>query len=143
MNSNVRGHSPSNMSLSYNSVSEELSVSITHNVATPNSHYIWRIRIWVNASLVNTSQYNSQPTTSTFVYQYNIVAGNGATIQATADCIQGGSITRSITVGSTKGQTEQPTIPGFYGLIPILVVSGLTITFLIIITRKINLKESQ
>jgi hypothetical protein len=138
--SNVRGHSPSSMTLNYNLVSEELTVSITHNVANPNDHYVDRVRIWVNASLVNTSLYTSQPTSSSFAYIYNIAAKNGSTIQVTTDCSISGSITRSINVGFTNGQTEEPAIPGFLGTIPTISISIFII--ILLIKRKFNAKKT-
>ncbi|MFX0038779.1 MAG: hypothetical protein ACFFCY_07725 [Promethearchaeota archaeon] len=139
---NVRGHPPSSMSLSYNTVSEELTVSITHNVGDPNDHYVFRVRIWVNASIVNTSQYTSQPSSSTFAYIYDIIAGNGSSIQVTADCIQGGSITRFITIGSSNGQNEGPAIPGFLEIVPIIAISVFIITIKVFQIRKNTIKES-
>jgi hypothetical protein len=130
---NVRGHTPAEMSLSYNSVTDELTVSISHSVSNPTTHYIFRVRIWVNTSLTNDTAYSSQPTTNNFAYVYNIIANIGATIQVTGNCNQGGSVTRSITVGNTNGQTNgESTIPGFLGLISIVILSILGITYLII-----------
>jgi hypothetical protein len=140
---NVRGHEPSNMSLSYNSNTEELTVSITHTVSNPNDHYIYRVRIWINASLINTSLYTSQPSTSSFSYVYDIIANIGASIQVTADCNQGGSITRSITISETNGQTDgEPAIPGFLGLLVIVSITIFITTFTIIKKRKFIQKEN-
>jgi hypothetical protein len=136
---NVRGHSPSGMSLSYNSNTDELTVSLTHSVSNPSTHYVFRVRIWVNASLTNTTLYTSQPTTSNFAYVYNdVVADIGATIQVTADCNQGGSITRSIIISGTNGQTDgDPTIPGYMGILAITIASIIITTFIILKKRKV------
>lgn len=137
---NVKGHTPENMSLSYNTITDELTVAITHNTANPSTHYIFRVRIWVNASLVNESLYTSQPTTSSFSYIYNINANTGASIQATAYCSISGSITRSLTVGGSNGQTDgQPTISGWTGIIIVVSISVFITTLLIL--RKIKVKS--
>ncbi|MFX1503732.1 MAG: hypothetical protein ACFFDH_22415, partial [Promethearchaeota archaeon] len=96
---NTKAHNPSNMSLSYDSNTKVLSVSITHTVTNPSSHYIEYVLIRVNGSTVLNQIYTSQPSTSSFTYDYNITAGDRATIQVTASCSISGSITRSITIG--------------------------------------------
>jgi hypothetical protein len=108
------------MSLVYFPITDDLRVTINHTVADPNNHYIYRVRIWVNGSLVNESLYTSQPSTSQFTYYYHpIIAYTGAWIKVTAYCNQGGSITRSL------GQPPDQEIPGFLGLIPIIAFSKL------------------
>ncbi|MFW9818637.1 MAG: hypothetical protein ACFFE5_03425 [Candidatus Thorarchaeota archaeon] len=94
----AKAHNPSGMSLNYNFAKQELNVSITHNVANPNNHFIISVVIRVNGSIAKDEIYTSQPTTSTFKYQYNITARHGATIQATANCNIGGTISRNLIV---------------------------------------------
>lgn len=94
----VKAHNPSGMSVNYSFVKQELNVTITHTVANLNTHFIISVIIRVNGSTVKTETYTSQPTTSTFLYQYNITARHGANIQTTANCNIGGTISRSLTV---------------------------------------------
>ena len=138
---NGKAHNPSNMSLSYNSNTDVLSVTITHNVADPNSHYIESVEIKLNGSTIINQPYSSQPSTSTFTYQYNITAGVGAPIQVTATCNQVGSITRSITVGDDSGDQNGTTeISGYLGF---LIITNLALIVLLpLIYRKIKIRIS-
>ncbi|MFX0005845.1 MAG: hypothetical protein ACFFA7_07435 [Promethearchaeota archaeon] len=94
----VKAHNPQNMVLAYDFSKQELNVTITHNVVNPNTHYIELVEIRVNGSIVLSEGYTSQPTTSTFMYQFNVTAKHGATIQARAFCSISGSISRTIDV---------------------------------------------
>ncbi|MFW9896442.1 MAG: hypothetical protein ACFFD7_11605 [Candidatus Thorarchaeota archaeon] len=91
-------HSASSMNLSYAFSAQELTVTITHGVSTPSTHYIETVTIRVNGTTDTQEVYTSQPTTSTFMYQYNITAGNGAIIQVTSVCNLAGMLTRTLTV---------------------------------------------
>jgi len=120
---NTRAHSPSNMIISYNTSTNNLSVTITHVVSDPNTHYVESVTINLNGSNVITQPYSSQPSSSSFTYNYTIIAITGATIQVTADCNIGGTITRSLTVGEPQ---EPPSIPAYTGL-ALIITSMLTI----------------
>ena len=123
---NVRAHPPSDMSLEYNPGTNTLKVSITHVVSDNSSHYIISVTIRVNGSIDQTQLYVSQPDLSFFIYEYTVITNNGSTIQVTATCSQGGSITK------TLGGTNEPTdgaIPGYIGLYLILFVSVITLLF--------------
>ena len=68
-----------------------------------------------------------------FIYEYTVITKNESTIQVTATCSQGGSITK------TLGATTEPTdgaIPGYMGLYLVLVVS--VISMLMIIRKKLK-----
>ncbi|MFX1329706.1 MAG: hypothetical protein ACFE91_16375 [Promethearchaeota archaeon] len=134
-----KAHNPSSMSLSYDSNTEILSVSIKHTVNNPNSHFIESVEIKLNGSTIINQPYTSQPSTSTFTYQYNITAGVGATIQAIATCNQIGSITRSIIVGDDSGGQDGTTeIPGYLGF---LIITTLALIILLpLIYRKIKIR---
>lgn len=94
----VEAHPPASMSLSYDFGLQELSVTITHSVSNPSSHYVDTVTVYRNSNVVNTFPYTSQPTTGTFTYTYNVTASDGDTLSAKADCNIGGSIQRSTTV---------------------------------------------
>ncbi len=94
----VKAHAPSGMSLDYSFTKQELNVSITHNVVNPGTHFVISVTIRVNGSIAISETYTSQPTASSFMYQYNITAGHGASIQTTAECSIGGTISRSLIV---------------------------------------------
>ena len=121
---NVRAHPPDDMSLEYNSGTNELEVSITHGVSDNTSHYVVSVVVRVNGSIDQTEFYTSQPHVGFFIYEYTVITNNGSTIQVTATCIQGGSITR--TLGGENTPTDGA-IPGYIGLYLVLIVSVITL----------------
>lgn len=124
-------NSPSKMELKYDEASTTLNVTITHNVDDESSHYIESVTIKVNDTTVETETYTSQPTTSTFLYQYtNINATAGDVIMVTAICNISGQIEKSLTVGRPEEK-----IPGFLliGLVSLITA----VVFVILIYKKI------
>lgn len=125
----VYAHSPSNMSLSYNNTINELKVSITHQVSDPETHYVFQIIVKINGLVNITQDYSSQPSSS-FTYTYkNIEAVEGDTFEVTANCNQGGSITKQLTVSSeevSETGDDSSSTPGFELIL-------LIISFIIII----------
>jgi len=112
LSSTAIAHSPSSMSISYDSIKKELLVSITHTVVDPSSHYIYNIKIEKNNELYKSFDYISQPTSSSFTYNYSDITGeNGDVFTVGAYCIQGGQISKSLTVGSIT--EEKKNTPGF------------------------------
>ena len=99
----VTGHGPSGVELSYDHGEQQLSVTITHSVGDPDTHYIDTVRIDKNDTLYATYTYTSQPDASTFTYVYNVSAGDGDELEATAECNQGGSRTGKLTVEDEGG----------------------------------------
>ncbi len=134
-------NTPSNMILTYNSVEDELSVEITHNIGSdsPSVHHIKTVIISVNSSEVINQGYNTQPTSTTFTYIYNLTANNGAIIQVTAICSISGSITRSLTVG--VGQNPVMEIPGYFGLWIIFI--GLISWFIMLTHKKLKTEKNR
>ena len=123
---NVRAHPPNDMSFEYNSSTNTLKVSITHGVTNNSSHYVISVVVRVNGSIDQTQFYVSQPDLLFFIYEYTVTTNDGYTIQVTATCSQGGSITK------TLGNTNEPTdgaIPGYMGLYLILFVSVIALLF--------------
>ena len=112
----VQANPPSNMSLSYSSGTDQLDVSITHLTSNTPGHFIENVTIRVNGSLVHSEVYTSQPSPTSFTYQYNsIVANIGATIHVWANCsFTGDIITRTLIVGGNNGSS--PNIPGYLGI---------------------------
>jgi len=91
-------HSPSQVSLVYDSQNQSLSVTTTHQVSNPSSHYVFKIVVQKNGEQVLTKEYKSQPTSSTFTYDYPINATKGDVLKATAFCSIAGSRSGEITV---------------------------------------------
>ncbi len=132
----VKGHAPSDITLSYNTTTQELSVQITHNVGTDSldAHFMDSVVIKVDGSTVSTILYTSQPDPVTFTYKYTIVADEGATIQVTATCNFVGSLTKSLTVSSEpSSSSDANAISGYLG---IWVIVGFSISSMLIIIYK-------
>ncbi len=111
----VIAHSPSSMTLEYNSVTERLTVDITHSVADGNTHYVDNVLVTVNGETEVDQDYTSQ-SGSTFSYTYeDMYADENDTIEVLASCNQGGSITQSIVVSGEKTSSadNDTSTPGF------------------------------
>jgi hypothetical protein len=122
----VIAHSPSNINLSYNSENQKLITTIDHQVSDPNSHYISNIIIKKNDIIINTSDYTSQPSNTSFTYEYNLDVTVDDIIEVTAKCNRGGSITKQITINGDNGASDGSSTPGFE-LIIVLCAIGLAL----------------
>ena len=128
----VKAHPPSGIVLLYNSNTNKLNVTISHSVSDPNTHYVYSVVIEVNGTTTVSETYTSQPSSILFTYQYNITANNGARIQASATCNQGGTVTECIVVGGgTCGTSNGSGIPGYSGLLLILGISIIALLFFV------------
>ncbi len=103
----VTAHPPSLVSLAYDSQNQSLKVTTTHQVSDPTSHYIFRIDILKNGKQVITKEYTSQPSSSTFSYDYPLNASKGDVLKATAYCVIAGSKSSEITAEDTKLSVQQ------------------------------------
>lgn len=105
----VVAHSPSYMSINYDTKAKQLTVDITHIVSDPTVHHIYNISIEKNNEFYRSFDYTSQPTSSSFTYNYSDIDGNvGDMFSVIARCNQGGQISKSLTVGSSAGNTDTP-----------------------------------
>lgn len=91
-------HSPSKVDLMYDKATKILSVTITHTVSDPTSHYIKTVTVMSNNKVVQTMTYSSQPTSDTFTYTYTVDAVPGTELSAQAECNYFGSDTGSVSV---------------------------------------------
>ncbi|MDG6218528.1 MAG: hypothetical protein QCI00_03710 [Candidatus Thermoplasmatota archaeon] len=105
----VIAHPPKDMVLSYDLETEILSVTITHNSDIPTVHNIEKVEINRNNELVLIEEYDSQPSTSEFSYEYDIQAVVDDELTVIAYCSIQGSITRSITIWDPS-QDEPPVV---------------------------------
>jgi hypothetical protein len=114
------------MSLSYNELSKELLVSITHAVPNMGEHYIKEVTVTINGKVVNDSRYTSQPAPDTFTYTYPVEPVTGDEIKVTALCSLAGSTSRTlyntgpIASAPSSSPKSQPTQKAAAGLIPLL-----------------------
>ena len=105
----VVAHSPSSMNINYDIETKEMTVSITHTVSNPANHYIYNITIERNNEFYRSYEYTNQPTNSYFSYNYSGIEGEvGDMFSVVASCIQGGQISKSLTVGSDTGESATP-----------------------------------
>lgn len=127
----VCAHAPSTMILTYDTETQDLQVTISHQVSSPTNHYIQSIEIKKNEQMYNISTYTEQPTTNSFSYTYKINATAGDVIEVYALCNQGGSKTAQYTVGQTTNGNDTST-PGF----ELLLFFGAVLIGLILLRRK-------
>jgi hypothetical protein len=119
-------HAPSDMSISYNELSKELNVTITHQVPNPQAHYVQEVHVTIDGNTVHDAHYTSQPAPDTFTYSYPILPVPGDTIEVTASCSIAGSISRVMYMpgptATAPGQpgTPPPTQKAAPGIIPVL-----------------------
>ena len=92
-------NAPKDVTLSYDSQSQVLIVTITHKSPFPNYHYIKIVEIKKNGIVVSTNKYENQPDQATFTYSYKVPATAGDTLEAKASCSLYGSKTTNLTVG--------------------------------------------
>jgi hypothetical protein len=100
-------HPPSDLQLAFDEPTRVLSVTITHPVADPATHYVKRVGITAGGATDSGRSYTSQPASSPFTYTYTLRPDVKGEIQVVAECSISGSIARSITVAEGT-----PVIPG-------------------------------
>ncbi|MHA2038164.1 MAG: hypothetical protein ACW98X_17135 [Promethearchaeota archaeon] len=133
----VKANPISSISLSYNSGTKQLDVTVTHFNGGDSIHITNLVAIKVNGTYVKIEAYTSQPSTTTLYTFDNITANVGATIEAIARCSVSGNSSNSIVVqsppppnGNGSPTNGEPTIPGFLGVI---IITSLSITTLLTI----------
>ncbi|MFA4876724.1 MAG: hypothetical protein WC586_04880 [Methanoregula sp.] len=112
---------PSAVILTYNETSSDLSVTITHPVADPQTHYIRKVVITVNGNTVTDASYTSQPSPDTFTRTYPLRVKPGDAVKVTANCSLAGSGSGELTIPA--GGSKAPAIPSTQkaaaGLLPL------------------------
>ena len=116
---------PSKVECSYDFPNQTLTVTITHAVDNPATHFIYLVSIVKNSAHREDHTYTSQPTRDTFTYKYHIAANDSDVIGVTATCVLYGSGSAQVTV--KKGATATGTSSGAPQLWPVhaaLMTSG-------------------
>ncbi|MCK5300552.1 MAG: hypothetical protein KAJ21_01525, partial [Thermoplasmatales archaeon] len=98
---NVSAHPPLKLNIKYIKENEVVFVNISHSVTTDN-HYIKSIEIQLNGENYDTFEYTSQPSRTSFSYNYTIAANDGDNIKIKAICNQFGTLTRELTIGENN-----------------------------------------
>jgi phosphoheptose isomerase len=88
---------PKDVTIKYDSAAQTLSVSITHKTSF-DFHYIKKVEIKNNSSVVSTINYDKQPKEVPFTYTYKVEAKEGDKLEAIATCSLSGSKTGETTV---------------------------------------------
>lgn len=105
-------HPPSAVSVSYNQLTAELTVSISHPVENQPGHFIKGVTVTVNGNAVNDSMYTGQPGTDPFTYTFSPELREGDMVRATAVCSLFGSGSGSLTIpGKTATTPSHPDSP--------------------------------
>lgn len=134
--STVCAHSPSTQTVSYNLETQELHVTLAHQVNDPTTHYISTVEIKKNGVMYNTSSYTNQPDPSNFIYTFLINATFGDIFEVTSSCNLGGTKTTQYTIPTddTDNGENNPSTPGFELLI-FLIATG---ACLVLLRRKVH-----
>lgn len=88
----VTAHAPSDISIAYNPDMHRLSVTITHPVDDPKTHYIRGVHVKLNGNVISDPDYKSQPGKKSFTYTYDIAANPEDTVWVIATCVNGQSL---------------------------------------------------
>lgn len=91
-------HSPTGMDISYDPNTAKISVTVTHPVDDPETHYLSRVKVKLNGNVISDPDYKSQPTKDTFNLTYDVNAHTGDEIWVTATCVRGGNIEKTYKV---------------------------------------------
>jgi hypothetical protein len=94
----VSANPPSDLNLTYDKSSGNLSATFTHPVADPTTHFVKNVKVTVDGKEVLNENYTSQPTVDVFTYVYPINASAGSVIDVIGQCNLFGSKESSITV---------------------------------------------
>ncbi len=91
-------HPPSDLQPAFDQGTRVLSVTITHTVADPATHYVKQVLITAGGTVINDTAYTTQPGSGTFTYTYPLPPSVNGEVQVKAACSIAGSTTRSIQV---------------------------------------------
>ena len=94
----VAAHAPSDISISYNPDMHKLSVTVTHPVDDPKTHFIRGVHVKLNGNVISDPDYKSQPDKNTFTLTYDVNAAAGDEVWVTATCVRGGVLEKSYKV---------------------------------------------
>ncbi len=106
----VTAHSPAAMVVSFDPGQDQLSVTITHLVDDPTTHYLNKVQVRLNDNLISDPSYTSQPTKDTFTYTYTLTPSAGDEVRISARCVQGGSLEKTY-VPLREGTPVQTQVP--------------------------------
>jgi len=92
-------HAPSEMELSFDKESSQLTINIDHGVRDGNSHYIDKLTIKVGKKDILVHLISSQETNEGIMLTYRLPdLKAGTTLEVTASCNRIGKMTRNIVI---------------------------------------------
>lgn len=91
---------PKDVTIKYDSGSQNLSVTITHKSLFPGMHHIKTVEIKKNNNIVSTTNYETQPKEVPFTYTYKVEVTKGDKLDVTATCNLSGSKTATLMVAA-------------------------------------------
>jgi hypothetical protein len=136
----VAAHSPSSMSLEYDFGTQILTVTISHTVTNPASHYIENITVYKNDVKVASRLYTSQADSTTASDTISITAEDGDVLRVWAECVQGGTVQNTLTVSEVPTTTTTTTTDGDFPttmvLLLVVVVLGIVMVLVKFVWRR-------
>ena len=129
----ILGHDPSLVILEYHYEDQILEVYIQHLISYPDRHWVNNVQIRRNNVLVGNYSYNSQPTTTDFIYNYSISAVHFDILKVSVFCNYFGETVEEIMVLDPDNPNTRPPTEEV----------GLAVTNWIIITSVILLITSR
>jgi len=85
-------HAPSDIAITYNPDMHKLSVTVTHPVDDPKTHYIRGVQVKINGEVISDPPYKSQPGRNSFTYTYDVMANPEDSVWVVATCVNGQSL---------------------------------------------------
>jgi hypothetical protein len=88
----VTAHAPSDITIAYNPDMHRLSVTVTHPVDDPKTHYIRGVQVKINGEVISDPSYKSQPGRNSFTYPYDVMLNPEDSVWVVATCVNGQSL---------------------------------------------------
>jgi hypothetical protein len=107
-------HTPAGVEVSYDGMSGELGVAITHQVEDPVTHYVKQVTVRQGSTVLIAQTYTSQPNKKAFTYRYYLpqLKGRVGEIRADVECnIVGARSGTLYMVGTTVAGTPGAATP--------------------------------
>ena len=107
-------HSPAGMDISFDPNTAKISVTITHQVDDPATHYLSRVKVKLNGNVISDPDYKSQPAKDTFTLTYDVNAAAGDEVWVTTTCVRGGVLEKTYKVPQPVRPVTSAQVPSTY-----------------------------
>ena len=85
-------HAPSDIAIAYNPDMHKLSVTVTHPVDDPKTHFVRGVQVKINGEVISDPSYKSQPGRNSFTYTYDVMLNPEDSVWVVATCVNGQSL---------------------------------------------------